>query len=189
VLPGIASGCRRRPAPTFPTRSQAGPWLRAPGPATQVGEKPMPRTFCLQNGARKTGLFGGIDGARQGRLASFQRNRPKFGVHRRRRPMGKQRFPWHTRPPMGRPDTQDAPCKTAAGVRPVDHHPVGHKRGRFGPTSPRVAAPVACAPYSATRPSCAFSCIRMASSFRKRSLLPVKTRTGTFFYHGISAAR
>ena len=157
VLPGIASGCHRRPVPTCPMSSRAGPRLRAPGPATQVGEKPVSRTVCPQNRARKTGLFGGIDGARQSRSASVQRNRPKFGGPRRGRHMGKQRFPWRARPPMGRPDTQDAPCKTAAGVRPVDHHPKGHKRGRCGPTSPWVATPVACAPYPATRPSCGFN--------------------------------
>ena len=168
MQPGIASACRRRSLPTCPVRPQAGSRPHAPGPATQVGEKAMSRTVCLQNRARKTGLFGGIDGARQGRSASVQRNRPKFGGPHRGRHMGKQRFPWRARPPMGRPDTQDAPCKIAAGVRPVDRHPVGHKRGRCGPTSPRVAAPVACAPYPATRPSCAFSCMRTASSFRKR---------------------
>ena len=87
VLPDIALGCRCRPVPTCPVRSQAGSWLRAPGPATQVGEKPVSRTVYLQNRARKTGLFGGIDGARQGRSASVQRNRPKFGGPRRGRHM------------------------------------------------------------------------------------------------------
>ena len=139
----------------------------------------MSWTVCLQNRARKTGLFGGIDGARQGRSASVQRNRPKFGGPHRGRHMGKQHFPWRAWPPMGRPDTQDAPCKIAVGVRPVDLHPVGHIRGWCGPTSPAVVAPVACAPYPVAWPSCAFSCVFIPETV-------VFTGTSTYRYFFLS---